>query len=208
MARIAVIAALILSLGVFASCGKRRPYSPPRNQGNQEPISPSPSPNPMVAEPVAFAGESFFTDADVQAMGVPTDPRVKSLAYDKSGNQHRYQIGTGELEVKIYPCVDSSAASQRSSDEFNGEKINGVNAQNMGKALYFDSAQESIAGSNSWVVRVIRVEGQGLVKIGFASGPFYVKALWAESAASKEALEEIKAKAVRAAKYIAGKLGR
>lgn len=207
MARFAVLAALILSVGVFASCGKRRPYTPPRSNTND--TTPAVTPvDPQPTETVSFRGEGFFTSADLAGVGMSVDPRLKGqdVLYDMYGAFHRYRAG-GDLEVLVLPCSSAGAASSK-CETGRGEEIStGNTGQQLGKVVEFDFKAEPVVGSTSWWGWMIRSEGRLVVKVGFAQGPFYVKILWDEGG-GKAVLDETKEKAVRAAKYVAGKLGR
>lgn len=207
MARIAVLAALILSLGVFASCGKRRApvSSRPNTEDTARPVDPV---IPQPSETVSFRGEGYFSSADLPGVGLESDSRLGSnqVVYDMYGAFHRYRF-LGDLEVMVLPCSSGSAASTRSDEERANEQTKQTAGMNMNRVKDFKVQPESIVGSNSWWAWAARAEGRLVIKVGFASGPYYVSVLWDDSGGESK-VPENKEKAVRAAKYIAGKLGR
>jgi hypothetical protein len=210
VARIGVLLSAVLALVVGCDNRPRPVRRPPPQPANPTPIQPSlpGGMNPSPAEPVAFRGEGYFTNADLAGVGLESDPRLKGqdVVYDRYGAYHRYRF-KGDLEVLVLPCSSAGAASDRCEEERKGEVSKGNAGISLGKVIEFDVKPEPIAGSGSWAAWIVRSEGRLIVKIGFAQGPFYVSVLWDEGG-GKGALEETKPKAVKAAKYIAGRLGR
>lgn len=187
----------------------------PRRPSLPQPATPTPvqpsypgGMNPNPPEPVAFRGEGYFTNADLPGVGLEPDPRLQGqdVVYDRYGAYHRYRF-KGDLEVLVMPCSSASAAAEKCEAERKGEVSKGNAGISLGKVVEFDVKPEAIAGSGSWLAWIVRSEGRLIVKIGFAQGPFYVSVLWDEGG-GKAVLEETKPKAIQAAKYIAGKLGR
>ncbi|MHC4860422.1 MAG: hypothetical protein ACYTDY_10065 [Planctomycetota bacterium] len=128
---------------------------------------------------------------------------VEHLRRDKG--IHNYKVG-GDIEIDIYPCHDSSQASSECGSAATNARAMKDMFLSQGQADHAEVKTGMVPGSSGFVFEVLRIDGNGLVKVGAHEGKYYVYVVCGGGARSEEKLGPIRTKAINAAKYLLQKL--
>lgn len=163
-----------------------------------DPVAPRPQNAPENPE---WDGKNFLTLKDVEAMGADIKS-PKPLAYSRDGTAHRYQMGLGELEMKIWVYMKEDGAQSRLDDEAREDKTNAALLLKMKKATVAEVSEKE----NGYLKKVIRSDGWGAATRVERRGTVVVKVLRTDECRTPQELEEIVKRGEKATAYVLKKL--
>lgn len=195
---------IVLGAAVISCDNTRRTGPPKANRDTDMDNSPVPVQNSNAPETADWDGKSFITIKDVEEMGGDMKS-PKPLEYSKDGSAHKYQIGLGELEMKIWAYTNNSGASDRFDKEKKEDNSNCTLLLKMNKASVAEISDPGFGG-NAYLKKVIRADGWGIATYCVQKGSFVIKVMRAESCRGANELSEISDRGRKAIAYVVNKI--
>lgn len=204
LTRLCLLAAFV-GPTILASCDGREDSAATKNARKNGP------------QPVPFEGKSFLGSEDLGGMNlIVSDEYRKRLErnkhsvveYETSEGIHTYHlmVDQGDFQVNVRPAVDAREAATLCNDGRQTEQGMQAFGKKRGTVKDFSVEAEQITGSNGWVCRSVRADGNGIVKVVFQKGAFYVQAIGNAGAKDIGSLGVLKAVVSNIALYVSGKL--